>query len=494
MGLYPLRRVLSDPLGCHSGGEDNEISRESTLLVRTTSFFSCLSSSKVAFGWYVFFNLTHSHAKGKMMITKRTQMKPTSFSESKPRVARWVMATLGFVIAVGCEGTAAQASVINVPEDELTIQDAVDAAVSGDTIMVGPGEYAGAWIDNKTVKIIGSGPDTRITTGIPPWGDGLDLFQAADTEISNLAIELLGPSTGGVVVISADNCTVRDLKVTATWCGIYSEVSDNVVITGNNISGTLSYGIWAQGVNSASITNNTIQREMWRAIAFNWAYDSVISNNMIDRVISPPLHPWWNGAIDIDNGANNIVRSNQIMGEGRSAIHLYRTHNNSILDNDCSGYTCKWLGQSWNVCQFWDSGYSSGNTVSGNIWGPVAPESTLATVVIAFRLGGSPRDDNILDNDYRQYNNVPGWTEADPDGPGCVLLTVGTQNNFVCESGHFPRGTDAKSQVMDLGVNNRVVGHDADNVISPGIGQRLRKIQAQIDALPAEEVEDTERP
>jgi len=428
-----------------------------------------------------------------MMITKRTKMKPTSFSESKPQVARWVMATLGFVIAVGFAGTAAQASVINVPADKPTIQDAVNAAVSGDTIMVAPGEYAGAWIE-KTVKIIGSGPGTRITTGTPPWGDGLDVFQAAGTEISNLAIELLGFSTGGVWVRSADNCTVRDLKVTATWCGIYSDYSDNVVITGNNISGTLYHGIWAQVVNSASITNNTIKGEMYRAIAFNGAYDSVISNNMIDRVISPPSHPWWNGAIDIDNGANNIVRSNQIMGEGRSAIHLYRTYNNSILDNNCSGYTGKWLGQSWNVCQFWDSGYSSGNTISGNLWGPVAPESTLATVVISWRSGAAPRDDNILDNDYRRYSAVPGWSEANPDGPGCVLLTVGTQNNFVFESGHFPQDTDAKLQVMDLGINNRVVGHDADNVISPGIGQRLKEIQAQIDALPAEEVEDTERP
>jgi parallel beta-helix repeat protein len=438
------------------------------------------------------FQFNPSHPKGKIMMTEKTQ------------IARWGIAALGFAIAVGFAATAAQANVINVPADKPTIQDAVDAAVSGDTILVAPGDYAGAWIE-KMVQIIGSGPDTRITTGTPPWGDGFDVYgiDAAGTEISNLAIEVFGFSTGGVVLGALpigtdwkgpDNCTIKDLKVTATWCGIYSELSDNVVVADNNISGTLQYGIWAQVVNSVSITNNTIQGEMWRAIALNWAYDSAISNNMIDRVISPSSHPWWNGAIDLDNGANNVVRSNQIMGEGRSAIHLYRTYNNSILDNDCSGYTGKWSGQTWNVCQFWDSGYSSGNTVSGNVWGPVAPESTLATVVMAFRGGASPTDDNILDNDYRQYNNVPGWTEADPDGPGCVLLTEGTENNLVFESGHFPRGTNAKSQVMDLGSNNRVVGHAADNVISPGIGQRLKAIQAQIDALPSEEVEDTERP
>jgi hypothetical protein len=57
-----------------------------------------------------------------MMITKRTKIKATSFNESKPRVAGWVMATLGFVIAVGFAATEAQASVINVPADKRTIQ------------------------------------------------------------------------------------------------------------------------------------------------------------------------------------------------------------------------------------------------------------------------------------------------------------------------------------------------------------------------------------
>jgi hypothetical protein len=112
--------------------------------------------------------------------------------------------------------------------------------------------------------------------------------------------------------------------------------------------------------------------------------------------------------------------------------------------------------------------------------------------VISFREDASPSDDNIMDNDYRDYNNVPGWTEANPDGPGCVLLTEGTVNNFVFESGNFPRDTDAKSQVMDLGTNNRVVGHDADDVIAPGIGQRLQEIRAAIAALPEEQVEEQE--
>ena len=310
--------------------------------------------------------------------------------------------------------------------------------------------------------------------------------RAADLYISNNALN--NAKTCIDVQKTADlyisNNTINDAKDRGIWAGKTADlyISNNTI---NNAETCID----VRDVSNGTITNNTITGEMQRGIYLKNTSNSVISSNMISRVISPPWHKWYNGAIALDKGENNIVRNNEIMGEGRSAIHLFRTHNNSILDNDCSGYTSKssYPGQSWNVCQFWDSRDSSGNTVSGNIWGPVAPESRLATVVISFRKNASPSDDNILDNDYWQYNNVPGWTEANPDGPGCVLLTEGTENNFVFESGHFPHGTDAKSQVMDLGTNNRVVGHDADHVISPGIGQRLKEIMAEIDALTEEE-------
>ncbi|MHC4353711.1 MAG: right-handed parallel beta-helix repeat-containing protein, partial [Planctomycetota bacterium] len=290
---------------------------------------------------------------------------------------------------------------------------------------------------------------------------------------------------GNIVI---ENNTIEDARTV----GIRVRRAAEVRISNNIITEPmLGRGMWLRNVTNAAITNNTITGEMLRGIQFSDTSDSVISNNMIYRVISPPWHKWWNGAIAIDYGENNIVRDNEITGEGRSAIHLHGTRDNSILNNDCSGYTGRWSEpkENWNVCQFWDGSYSSGNTVSGNIWGPLAAESTLATVVISERFGTSPSNDSILNNDYRQYSNVPGWTEANPDGPGCVLLMEGTENTLVFESGRFPNDTDAKSQILDFGINNRVIGHDTDGVIAPGIGQRLREIKAAIDALP-EEVEE----
>ncbi len=65
----------------------------------------------------------------------------------------------------------AYADVIYVPDDYLTIQEAVDNAISGDTIVVAAGTYAGAIID-KEVHIKGSGNETIISEIPAPFGAG----------------------------------------------------------------------------------------------------------------------------------------------------------------------------------------------------------------------------------------------------------------------------------------------------------------------------------
>ena len=288
----------------------------------------------------------------------------------------------------------------------------------------------------------------------------------------------------------------------AEMVGIRVRRAPELHILNNTITDPMSgRGMWLTNVAKAAITNNTITGEMLRGIQFSRTSNSVISNNMIDRVISPPWHKWWNGAIALDDCTGCTVQGNTIRGEGRSAIHLHNTDDSYILDNDCSDYTAnspQLQGhEERGLCQLWFGKHSDGNTVSGNIWGPV-PSDGVAVVLVSAR-GVASNNLNILDNDYGQ-SGVPGWNNATPVGPGCVLLANGTQNTFVFESGNFPKGTGgAKKQVVDLtreltgSTTNRVIGHPANFLAEdecPGIGQRLQDIMDQLDALPIEEEEE----
>ena len=59
----------------------------------------------------------------------------------------------------------AYADIIRVPEDYPTIQEAIDAASGGDTILVGPGEWFGGIVD-KPVRIVGM-RGAVIVDGVP---------------------------------------------------------------------------------------------------------------------------------------------------------------------------------------------------------------------------------------------------------------------------------------------------------------------------------------
>lgn len=67
--------------------------------------------------------------------------------------------------------TSASPGVINVPGEQPTIQAAINAATSGDTIIVAAGSYTGAVV-NKSLTIQGASGGASIITSGPHYGGG----------------------------------------------------------------------------------------------------------------------------------------------------------------------------------------------------------------------------------------------------------------------------------------------------------------------------------
>ena len=186
-----------------------------------------------------------------------------------------------FIFLLTAEMSTATAATINVPDDQLTIQAAIDAASDGDTIIVAAGDYAGFTL-NKAVTIQGPnagtagaagtrGAEARIinaTISITADGaliDGIEVFR--DNADATRGILLQAAATIRNSVFRRDTATtgtvVRGIEVAVGTSGFTVE---NNLFTGNPDGGLFGgHRTWNNCIYSnispdnitASISNNT---------------------------------------------------------------------------------------------------------------------------------------------------------------------------------------------------------------------------------------------
>ncbi|RKX31589.1 MAG: hypothetical protein DRP71_13225 [Verrucomicrobia bacterium] len=174
---------------------------------------------------------------------------------------------------------------------------------------------------------------------------------------------------------------------------------------------------------------------------------------------------------NIDPLPGGIISGNDVEVKDGEAMSLLRTSNYVIYDNVLTGAM---------ILKVVDNSHFEGNRFRDVNGDP------LAAVILL-----TGENNSFVRNDYRD-SGVAGWNSDGSGGPGCVLLAPLSDkwpppvNNLVKENGGFPRGTNAKTQVLDLGVNNRVVGHPANHVLAPGIGQRIQELRQAIEDAEAE--------
>lgn len=216
-----------------------------------------------------------------------------------------VMFGAGLVASV-----VANAGVITIPEDYPTIQDAIDAASPGDTIVVREGLYAEG-------KIVVSKPLTLIAEG-RVIVDGLHTATAVFSITSdNVVIEGFTVKNGlyeGISLWHVDNCRIEANTVANNYVGIYIGHGgyDNV-FKGNKILNNY-IGIYLCG--------------MFRHTDYNVVEENVAENNSY--------------AIDLWYSHHNIIRHNTLNNNNNASIILsfsdYNTINeNKITDTDQIG-------------------------------------------------------------------------------------------------------------------------------------------------------------
>jgi parallel beta-helix repeat protein len=226
-------------------------------------------------------------------------------------------------------------SVIRVPEDYPTIQEAINSANPGDTILVAPGTYYENIIINKPILLIGESKETTIIKGLGT--DDVAHISSDRVKISGFTIKgsgtkYIGPFSGGDAGIELDhvvNCSVFNLIVTGNTLGISLVFSKNNLIANNLVISNGAEGIFLVSSNNNLIINNTCNSNgmhggIWLALSSGNAIINNTANFNLD--IGIKLH----------TSSNNMVENNVCLNNKHVGIFLRSSSNNTLTHNTCN--------------------------------------------------------------------------------------------------------------------------------------------------------------
>ena len=164
-----------------------------------------------------------------------------------------------FALAFNVQPVKTEPTTIVVPDDYPTIQAAINAAVSGSTILVKKGTYAENVVINKMLSLLGENCATTIIDG----GGTEDSVRigANNVTISGFTIKNSGQGFyDGIALNHVINCNVHGNIIKDNSFGILLSSSDNNSIVENNITANRHHGtgLWdSSNYNNVSRNNIT---------------------------------------------------------------------------------------------------------------------------------------------------------------------------------------------------------------------------------------------
>jgi parallel beta-helix repeat protein len=195
----------------------------------------------------------------------------------------------------------ASSEVIYVPEDFTKIQDAINHASPGATILIANGTYHEFLTINKPLTLLGQGSDVTIIDG---------------------------NGAGYTISITADNVTIEDLTVTNTGTGpyisgVHADQCNGVIINDTEIAKTYN-GLTVSFVTNSVFSENIIVNNT-NGVLVLYSNDNVFSNNIVQSNSE---------GISIYYSSSNVFSGNTFSNNAQGVFVSWPSDRNYFYDNN----------------------------------------------------------------------------------------------------------------------------------------------------------------
>jgi|GEM_PF-609752 len=327
-------------------------------------------------------------------------------------------AAFGITVLVILMASGAGAATLTVDDsggaDYTRIQDAIDNANDGDTILVQSGTYYENV--NVTKQLIlrgiddGGGKPVVDANGI---GSTITLISRSST-LEGFKVTKSGYWEDAAINVKSDNNIIKNNTVSEsfydTGIGIFLDSSDDNTMIGNNIT---NFGK-GDGIRLIYSNNNMLNSNNISNVEEGIQLITSTNNTVLNSDYG--IYLW--------NESNNKI-TNNFVSIGGYGIYLYSSSKNSIMNNTASNYT-----MSIDI----DSGFylekSSNNTLIGNVvsnseYGIIMYFSSNNT------LSGNIANSNNIDAIHleQSHNNTLSGNNASNNGYGSYGIALDFSNN-----------------------------------------------------------------
>jgi parallel beta-helix repeat protein len=301
------------------------------------------------------------------------------------------------------------------PDADFTrIQDAVNAASSGDMIIVYPGTYTEN-VDVTKSLTIRSSSGNPIDTIVQAENSNDHVFEVTEDYVNISGFMVKGVSGGGMAGIwlyDSSNSTIYSNNVSNNYHGICLYSSSNNTLTSNIANSNVGDGIYLSNSSNNNIYNNKASNNNCGIAISYYSNNNILTNNTVSN------NQYY--GIRFCVSTKNTVINNNVNLNNDIGIYLEHCFNTNIKNNNCSANNKGiYLDDSSNTTLMGNNaannnegirlGYSSSNNIKSNTIRENSGEGII--------LDESPN--NVLENNLCN-NNFHG-----------IYLQHNSSNNFI---------------------------------------------------------------